>query len=151
MRNEKAADPVVMINAGVKSCKPSSPRVITLNSGNLGREGKEILCYDNGALKSVGSWKDDKFVGIKTYYKNGTQSSEERVSNGQFIGLRTWWFDNGLKRFQVNYNSRGLKTGIETWWHENGKKKSECRFKNGRKVLGSYKEWNPQGKLIRSH
>ena len=150
MRHE-TAHPVAMIDAGVKSCKPSSPKIITLNSGQLGREGKEVQCYDNGTLKSVAFWKNDKFVGIKTYHRNGTQSSEESLSNGHFIGLRTWWFDNGHKKFQVHYDSSGLKTGIETWWHENGKKKSECRFKNGRKVFKTYREWDPQGKLIRGH
>ena len=149
MGYEKLTKPVETIDAGVKSCQPSSPKVVTLSSGHLGREGEEVLCYENGTLKSVGSWKNDKFVGIKTYHKNGAQSSEEKISNGQFIGLRTWWFENGHKRFQAHYNSKGLKIGIETWWHENGKKKSECRFKNGQKVIGSYKEWNPQGKLIR--
>ena len=151
LRYEKPANSEAIIDARVESCQPSSPKVITLSSGHLGREGEEVLCYDNGTLKSVGFWKNDKFVGIKTYHKNGTQSSEEKLSNGQFTGLRTWWFENGHKRFQAHYNNKGLKIGIETWWYENGKKKSECRFNNGKKVFGSYKEWDSQGNLIKGH
>ena len=47
-------------------------------------------------------------------------------------GPVTYWYENGQKKWEINYKN-GKKSGLEIWWYESGQKKSECPYKEGKK------------------
>ena len=96
-------------------CVPKSPEIIILESGHQGRHGEERSCYENGQIKTILSWEQDKIAESTNFHQNGIKSSSEKLNDGQFTGQRIWWYENGNKRFSAFYNEKGQKSGVEVW------------------------------------
>ena len=59
-------------------------------------------------------------------------------------GLQTTWYENGLKKSEINYK-KGKYDGLWTDWYGKGQKKSEINYKKGKLI--SYKYWNEDGSV----
>lgn len=76
--------------------------------------------YDDGALKSSGTYKNGKFEGfIKNYHPNGNMIQKMHFSNDSFIGGQYEYYDNGViksydffvtttaRRFTIHFDEKG--------------------------------------------
>ena len=83
----------------------------------------------------------------KTYekYDNNRVGMTGELKDGKFVGLWTWWYEDGAKKRQTNYKD-GVKDGYSYWWYKNGVKRLEIRFVDNRNV--EQRRWNKKGKLI---
>ena len=103
------------------------------------------------------------------YYPDGKKEGEGVLMNGRLEGLRTTWYHNGNKKFEIEY-VKGFPDGMEiqyyengqiqhkgiirnnvedglwTQWFENGEKKHETTFLKG-KPHGEDRSYWPNGKL----
>jgi antitoxin component YwqK of YwqJK toxin-antitoxin module len=134
------------------------------------QEGKESgvwkYYFDNGKLKGETDYKDSIAYILSAfdkdgkqlvkegnglypeYYDDGQKSSEGRVKNGVFDGVRTMWypdgkvkesgtFSDGSYKLLTSYDPQGtiLVTGGNGYhksFHENGVVVGECLYENGK-------------------
>jgi len=80
--------------------------------------------YENGQLKSKGSYKDGQQDGAcESYYENGQLQSKGNHTDGQRNGLQEWFHKNGQLRERQPYK-HGKQDGLWEFFHENGQLKS---------------------------
>jgi antitoxin component YwqK of YwqJK toxin-antitoxin module len=81
-----------------------------------------ITFYENDLYHPVGLVKD-------YYLKSGNLQWEGEYSyydinnedNNKEQGLSTWYYENGAKSYQCQYNEKGEMYGLLKYWYENGK------------------------------
>jgi hypothetical protein len=81
-----------------------------------------ITFYDNDLHHPVGLVKD-------YYLESGNLQWEGEYSyydidnedNNKEQGLSTWYYENGKKSYQCQYNEKGVMFGLLKYWYENGK------------------------------
>ncbi|HOI28470.1 MAG TPA: SUMF1/EgtB/PvdO family nonheme iron enzyme [Melioribacteraceae bacterium] len=107
--------------------------------------------YDNGKIKieySGGFGDDGRFLlhGKETwYYMNGSKQYEVNYNMGRKNGMESYWNLNGLKLWEWNHQENSFS--IWTQWWPNGVKRSESNWKNLR-CEGKARVWDSKGKLI---
>ncbi|MBE2245755.1 MAG: trypsin-like peptidase domain-containing protein [Candidatus Competibacteraceae bacterium] len=99
---------------------------------------------------------DDKGIPVgvvRDYFVSGELQWEGRFSyidkggaNSRKEGLCTWYYKNGNKSAQGNFNSN-KQHGTYKTWYENGGLESETRYKNGQ-LHGLTVAWYENGELI---
>lgn len=92
-------------------------------NGNVVRDGKYFLFFDNGKIKEQGKYL-----------------------NGNLVGIRKCFYENGQNKSEENYNDRGLPDGIQTEWYKNGKIQSQTSVKQDVAQM-QYKQWYPNGNI----
>ena len=107
--------------------------------------------YNNGNIRieySGGFGDDGRFLlhGKETwFYLNGNKQYEVNYNMGRKIGRESYWNLSGLKLWERNHQ----KDGVSEWtqWWLNGVKKSESKWKN-LKGEGRARVWDDNGKLV---
>ena len=96
----------------------------------MGRS-KWVYWWDNGLIKSEGSYNLGKGYGEWAYYNSlGIKDSIVNYKSSIKDGLYTTYYDDGKKKEYGNYNN-GLKNGTWTKWWDNGKKEIEIVYSDG--------------------
>jgi antitoxin component YwqK of YwqJK toxin-antitoxin module len=92
------------------------------------------LCkFDNGQKQKEGSYKNGKYDGKWTEWReNGQIEAELNYKNGKLDGKSTWWNKRGQKVIQKNYKNDNLDGKWTEWFQFNGEIKRERNFKNGK-------------------
>lgn len=107
--------------------------------------------YNNGNIRieySGGFGDDGRFLlhGKETwYYLNGDKQYEVNYEMGIKTGRESYWNLSGLKLWEWNHHESSLSEWTQ-WW-PNGIKKSESKWKNLR-CEGRARVWNSEGILI---
>ena len=99
------------------------------------RNGKKydkwVYWWDNGLIKSEGSYNLGKRYGEWAYYNSlGIKDSIVNYKSSIKDGLYTTYYGDGKKKEYGNYNN-GLKNGTWTKWWDNGKKEIEIVYSDG--------------------
>ncbi len=82
--------------------------------------GKVILHYKNGTIKSSGEMIDNMVTGKQvTYFSNGKISSEETFIKDKKEGTGKYYYNNGQILSEMIY-SNGMAAGRAIWYHNNG-------------------------------
>ena len=84
---------------------------------------------------------------VVTEFRNGIMYIKD--SDALYKGKDSVFYDNGQKKFEVNYKD-GKAEGLNVEWYENGKKRMETNWKEGKLVEGSEKFWNSKGEEVDS-
>ena len=84
---------------------------------------------------------------VVTGFRNGIMYIKD--SDALYTGKDSVFYDNGQKKFEVNYKD-GKAEGLNVEWYENGKKRMETNWKEGKLVEGSEKFWNSKGEEVNS-
>lgn len=74
--------------------------------------------------------------------------SKGLFENGLEQGLWITWYQNGRKKYEVNYVN-GKKEGEFKSWHKNGQKEREGLFKDDI-PFGSFYIWDEKGIILKS-
>ncbi len=108
----------------------------------------KVEVHKNGSLEYLQHLNaDGEKQGLRTaWFENGQKLYEMNFKNDGHHGLTIMWHKNGEKACEWNYvNSESH--GIHTGWHENGEKSHEACFVND-KYDGSHIEWDKKGNKI---
>lgn len=82
----------------------------------------------------------------KIYFEGRITSASDLDENeNKYAGKCTWYFKNGQKKFERNYNDDGLLNGMSVSYYENGNVWKEENFKNNRLENNIYSEYNEDG------
>lgn len=113
------------------------PTGIVLNRVEMKNGKKEGFghgYYENGKMKEVGQWVDDKQEGKWTYYyQSGNISAEAMFKNGVQDGETITYFENGQKKASVQL-SNGAVNGIGYLYYTNGQIKKKSFFKDNKEI-----------------
>lgn len=110
------------------------------------KEGAWSEWYKSGGIKCEGSYKEDKEVGLWTfYYRNGEKSSYGNFINGKKDGLWDAWHSNKTQDSKGIYEV-GKMQGEWNWYFNNGQKRSSEKYLND--SLLSVAFWDTTGKSI---
>lgn len=102
--------------------------------------------YENGVLKSVGYYNNNKREGVwKFYGRDGNLSRTGSFTNGKMNGIWNIYYNNEKVSASENYIN-GLKEGESTYFHFNGTIKELGDFKNDLRE-GLWKTFDENGKL----
>ncbi len=63
----------------------------------------------------------------------------------KYKGLCIWYYKNGNKKFERNYNNDGLLEGIIIEYYENGNRWKLYDYKKGKLIDNTYTEYNEEG------
>ena len=104
---------------------------------------KEV--YENGSLKSIGSYYQGMQHGItKTYYPDGSlrdsRSYKENIGYGRHYG---YWANGNMKFDYTYYYDK--REGIQKQWYESGSAYAFLNFKDD-KEYGLQQAWRENGK-----
>lgn len=95
-----------------------------------------VRTFKNGVLEGpMTSWYDDGHS--MQYTVNFKANKKDGVARG--------FFCDGTKKFEINY-SMGLRNDLEIWWYNNGAKRYEFQWENGE--LQSAKAWDVSGTSV---
>lgn len=101
--------------------------------------------YDNGQLKSTGSFLDDEYHGEhKEYHENGRLMGVLTFNNGNAEGLGKEYFENGQLKYLGKWQN-GDKTGIHKEYHKNGNLHELITYVNNKRD-GWYELYHNNGK-----
>ena len=67
---------------------------------------------------------------VVTEFRNGIMYIKD--SDALYTGKDSVFYDNGQKKFEVNYKD-GKAEGLNVEWYQNGKKKQEVNHKDGKR------------------
>ena len=121
--------------------------------------GEVFSLYDNGKIKTEGSFKNGERDGEWIIYKWGQKVAEGEYKNGKEDGKWTFFeddppyhmtgkgffkdgnqvgkwtdgYENGQKRWEGTYKN-GEQDGVWTYWSENGQKSEERTYKGGKRI-----------------
>ena len=106
--------------------------------------------YPDGALKATyggGLAQNGTFVlhGMETwYYDNGQRQWQVNYDCGRKVKMETYWAPNGAKRWQWRHHD---DAGTWTQYWPGGQKKAESTWRN-KKCEGTATRWDKTGKII---
>ncbi len=105
----------------------SSGKIHTMTTFRNGlKQGKWLVCYENGQIEKEGN-----------------------IDNGKEHGTYFEYFSNGQLKYNYTYDSC-KKTGIWKSWYENGTKYTERHFQNDQ-LHGKVLVWDENGKLAKEY
>ena len=88
----------------------------------------------NGKRKQSGKFINDSKNGVMSYwYDNGQKWMQENYEMGKKHGLIIGWYKNGKKSIQQNWKN-DRKNGSHLMWYSNGAKKEEGLMSDGKEV-----------------
>ncbi|MEW5818312.1 MAG: hypothetical protein AB1798_23355, partial [Spirochaetota bacterium] len=103
--------------------------------------------YPNGIAKQLKTKIKDREQGKSiSYYENGNIKSTGIVNGFQFVGLWTWYYDNGVIQKQIDFDSLGGLNGKYVEYYNNGKIKTDAHF-NQKALDKDFKEYDEEGKI----
>jgi len=103
------------------------------NNIDLNEDGKHILYYKNGNVKSQGSYVNSKREGEWLfYYENGILALKKNFAKGKQVGEWCYYNQNGSLQLKVDDISK-VDEKVEIALYENNKVKSKGTFINGKK------------------
>jgi antitoxin component YwqK of YwqJK toxin-antitoxin module len=103
--------------------------------------------YENGQLKQVTNWKNEKQNGLHTqYYKNGNKAKEFTYKDGGVTGIKRNWYENGQIDDEM-YITGSVPHEKATSWYNNSQKRSEGNYEFGKKV-GNWTYWDKHGNIL---
>lgn len=91
--------------------------------------------YPNGGLKFEGAYKNEKPLGIHTYFNK----------NGQ-IDSALEYLDNGILQGKGKVDTLGRKTGVWKEYTKNGKPRAKGKYRKGKRQ-GKWNFYYPNGKI----
>jgi antitoxin component YwqK of YwqJK toxin-antitoxin module len=108
--------------------------------------------FDDGKTKRVQYFKgegEDRYMKKDLfYYENGNKRVEgEYNKEGQKDGKWTYWYEDG-KKWSEGYFSEGLNHKKRTTWHENGEMHYTGTYDKGKRV-GVWKFYSEEGELVK--
>lgn len=116
-------------------------------------ESKEYReSYPNGNVKMTWSaiiTDDGRYLldGAETwYYQNGDKKFETEYNKGVKINQEIFWYENGKKKWSRDYNEDG--SVVWTTYRENGKKRTQSRWVNMH-AEGTAVMWDVDGNVVR--
>ena len=116
--------------------------------GNFVPHGKYQQFWENEQQKSEDYYVHGIRNGMRTaWYDDGVKWSTGEVVNGREDGLWIVWYRNGKKAKESHFKN-GAWHGLFTYWHPNGEKRSEVEFVMGKRQ-GSYIEWDEFGTVLK--
>jgi antitoxin component YwqK of YwqJK toxin-antitoxin module len=102
--------------------------------------------YENGAIKSEITYKNNiPFGYAKFYFKNGNISEEGNWENYKWNGNYKYYYESGQLRYDWKFVN-GVRESTQKYYFENGKLNFEGEWKNGGES-GTIKEYNEDGTL----
>ena len=89
----------------------------------------------------------------KSYYISGKLFFEGQINVANiedetkniYFSKCIWYYKNGKKKVEKNFNSNGNEDGLSIYYFESGKKWKELEYKDGVIVDNKYKEYTEQG------
>jgi len=103
--------------------------------GNEKVKIKEISYFPSGVIEYEGelNYKQQKHGLWVYWYEDGTKWLEENYENNILHGKFTEWYLSGEKSYEGEY-SDGIPAGTWTFWDADGNKSKELVYKNGKAV-----------------
>ena len=87
---------------------------------NSSKHGDYETFYDNGVLRSTGTYIDGKKEGLhKWWYSDGTLEREGSYTKGKKDGVYRWWYISGQLYIKGEYNN-GILLDKNICWDKNG-------------------------------
>jgi antitoxin component YwqK of YwqJK toxin-antitoxin module len=126
--------------------------IVTLSSCGQKLQERITESYEDGKPKRVQYFtpgQENSYMAREIfYYPNGQKKMEgDYNQNGQKHGKWIYWREDG-KKWSEGYFFEGKDDGLRKTWHENGKKHYEGRYKEGTRI-GTWKFWDESGKLVK--
>lgn len=110
--------------------------------------GRTIEYFPNGQKKYEGEYRDGKPEGKWAFwYKNGQKWTEFECRDGKPDGKSTTWYENGQKKSEGERRN-GIDEGEGKGWYENGQKSFVGEMRDGTPVMGTWTQWDENGKVI---
>lgn len=109
-------------------------------------DGKMLVFYKNGKLKTEAHYKYGIPIGVHTdYYETGKLMSKSYFKNGNPNGTWRGYYENGKNKYKVSFLN-GEKHGTCYFFYENGNTMEVVTYNNG--ILnGAYKGYYESGQL----
>ncbi len=83
----------------------------------------------------------------KEYFENGSLKSEGSYTDGKTVGTWKYYFQNGKIETAGSYNKAGKTEGDWKWFYDDGSVRREESFRNG-KSDGLMTEYDESGKIV---
>ena len=113
--------------------------------GNL--DGRKTEWYEDGEVKSVGYYDNDKLEAKREFWDNSELKSEYSFKDEKLDGVKREFWDNGELKSLSNYKDGNLN-GEKTEWHEDGKVKSVNYYYNGKLLEIKKREYLDNDELV---
>ncbi len=115
------------------------------------KQGLYTEYYPDGKKSLEGNYLNDrKNSSWSSWYTDGKMSSllnydgaNLSLKGDVFYGLQQWWYENGQRREQSNYEKNGQPVYRETWYN-NGKRRAIEKYENG-KPDGTWRKYPEPG------
>jgi antitoxin component YwqK of YwqJK toxin-antitoxin module len=126
--------------------------VVFLASCSAKLNDKVIEAYPDGKPKRVQYFTDtqeNSYMAKEVFfYPNGQKKMEgEYNQDNKKHGRWIYWREDG-KKWSEGYFNEGKDDGMRRTWHENGGKHYEGRYDNGTRI-GTWRFWDETGKLVK--
>lgn len=109
--------------------------------------------YPSGKEKVVRFYKQDKtdkiLVSEEQYYDNGQLKSKGSFRNSERHGEWSYWYENGNIWSEGEFKN-GKSHGYRRVYHLNGELYYKGTYKNG-KPSGTWSFWDEEGRFIKEH
>lgn len=125
---------------------------LTLSEGvlqyqRLPYEGYVIEKYAQGGLKSQTPYRKGRKEGEEfKYYPEGQLYEWRKYRKGKKIGIHKGWWEDGMLRFEYQFNKEGNYQGNCKEWFKNGQLFRDFNFIDGQES-GQQKMYNQDGSL----
>jgi len=146
--------------------------IIKFNFLNKKLEGDYIFYHDNGLIRDVYTYKNDKLNGIcehyfyrsdilrsryfyvnhklhgeyKSFYENGQTHTCVDYNNNLRNGECKTFYENGELE-KLSFYNNGILEGVYKTFYENGKPKTNGMYKNNKRI-GKFTTLNKNGNII---
>jgi len=128
--------------------------------------GAQKSWYASGTLKSFSRYNDGgiidtaysyhpsgklKGIGVNNgkWFRLGEDGDSLAIGysrNGQSVGLRKVWYEEGKLKSLIHYNDSGKKHGLSEEWREDGTRKDSTVYDNGDII--EFRDYYENGKLL---
>ncbi len=114
-----------------------------------GKKANESQAYYYRVLESKPSHYKSYYMSGKLYFE-GDITTVDTLSESKniFSGNCIWYYKNGNKKVERNYNADGKEDGTTFYYLESGKIWKEIEYKNGSIANGKYREFSENGDLV---
>lgn len=115
--------------------------------------------YDDGSIKVIGSYKDDKAEGVRREFSKDGVITDGYIMHEGFViahgiideagkkqGVWQEYYDNGRLRAEGNYDNN-VRVGKWIYYYENGKVEQTGFYDNSGQFSGEWKWFFPNGNI----
>lgn len=115
-------------------------RILSEKETSIGIRVIEKEFYENGKIKQIRPYKDNKLEGEGTrYYENGVTMENVSFKKGEFHGVYSYYYPNGQKWIEIKYKN-GTPWTVMGNYLSSGEKRNSGTLKNGTGTLIYYNE-----------